>query len=397
MEKLRNPYSPGAGSPPPELVGRDALRESITISIARLRIGRYSKNTLLVGLRGVGKTVLLEQIRLDAERDGILTVRAETPERRSLPALLAPQLRTALLKLSRFESAKQAALHGLGTLAGFVKRLRVKYHDLELSFDTEPIEGEADSGDLEIDLSALMERVGEAAKAANTALILFVDEVQYLPEDQFGALISALHRCAQMRLPVGLIGAGLPQLRALAGNAKSYAERMFDFPAVGQLSDEDAREAILKPAAAEGIEYTDDALVEILRRTQNYPYFLQEWGKHSWDVATGSPITKEDVVIASSTALAALDASFFLVRFDRVTPAERNYLRAMAELGPGVHRSGDIAAVLGKKVSALGPLRERIIAKGMIWSPNHGETAFTVPLFDDFMKRIMPGDDWKRE
>ena len=397
MERLWNPYSPGAGSPPPELVGRDALRGDIAISIGRLRLGRYSKSVLLVGLRGVGKTVLLDQLRVDAERDGVLAVRAETPERRSLPALLAPQLRTALLKLSRVEAAKHAAAHGLGTLASFVKRLKVKYHDLELSFDTAPIEGEADSGDLEIDLSALMERVGEAAKVAGTALILFLDEVQYLPEDQFGALISALHRCAQMRLPIGVVGAGLPQLRALAGNAKSYAERMFDFPAVGQLTDDQARDAILKPAMAEGVEYTEDALAEILARTQNYPYFLQEWGKHSWDVATRSPITKEDVVIASSTALAALDASFFLVRFDRVTPAERKYLRAMAELGPGLHRSGDIATVLDKKVSTLGPIRERIIAKGMIWSPNHGETAFTVPLFDEFMKRIMPGDDWKTE
>jgi hypothetical protein len=172
---------------------------------------------------------------------------------------------------------------------------------------------------------------------------------------------------------------------------------MFDFPAVGQLTDDQAREAILKPAMAEGVEYTEDALTEILARTQNYPYFLQEWGKHSWDVAKSSPITKQDVVLASTTALAALDASFFLVRFDRVTPAERRYLRAMAELGSGLHRSGDIAAVLDKKVSTLGPIRERIIAKGMIWSPNHGETAFTVPLFDDFMKRIMPGDDWKSE
>lgn len=397
MERLRNPYSPGAGSPPPDLVGRDSLRQEIAISMGRIRIGRYAKNTLLVGLRGVGKTVLLEQLRLDAEREGILTVRAETPERRSLPALLAPQLRTALLKLSRFESAKQAALRGLGTLAGFVKSLRVKYHDLELSFDAQPIEGEADSGDLELDLSELMERVGEVAKTAGTALILFLDEVQYLPEDQFGALIAALHRCAQMRLPVGMVGAGLPQLRALAGNSKSYAERMFDFPAVGQLRDEDARDAILKPAADEGVEYTEDAISEILARTQNYPYFLQEWGKHSWDVAVRSPITREDVIIASKTALAALDASFFLVRFDRVTPAERKYLRAMAELGPGIHRSGDIAAILNTKASFLGPLRERIIAKGMIWSPGHGETTFTVPLFDDFMKRIMPGDDWKTE
>lgn len=397
MDRIHNPYSPGAGSPPPELVGRNTLREEVGISIARIRAGRSAKNTLMVGLRGVGKTVLLERLRIEAEDSGILTVRAETPENRSLPALLAPQLRSALLKLSRTESAKDVAFRGLSALAGFVRGLKLKYNDIELTYDTEPTPGEADSGNLEVDLSALMERVGEAAKAANTAVVSFLDEVQYLEEDQFAALIAALHRCAQRQLPVGLVGAGLPQLRALAGHAKSYAERMFDFPPVGPLSEADAREAIAKPAAVEGITYTDEALTEILRQTQGYPYFLQEWGKHSWNVAAASPITRNDVDMASESAIAALDHSFFRVRLDRLTPGERKYLRAMAELGPGPHRSGDIATILGKKVSAIGPLRERIIAKGMIWSPAHGDTAFTVPLFDEFMKRIMPGEDWRNE
>ncbi|MDQ2925997.1 MAG: ATP-binding protein [Acidobacteriota bacterium] len=397
MNRVDNPYSPGAGAPPPELVGRDALREEVAISIARLRVGRSAKNTLMVGLRGVGKTVLLERMRVDAEREGVLTVRAETPENRSLPALLAPQLRSALLNLSRIDAARELATRGLSALAGFVKRLKVKYSDLELSYDVEPTLGEADSGDLEVDLSALMERVGEAARMAETAVIIFIDEVQYLPKDQFGALIAALHRCAQRSLPVGVVGAGLPQLRALAGHAKSYAERMFDFPPIGPLPNEEAKLAISKPADAVGISFTEAALTEVLHKTQGYPYFLQEWGKHSWDVAKQSPITEVDVKSASSAVVAALDHSFFLVRFDRLTPAERKYLRAMAELGPGPHRSGDIATVLGKKVSALGPLRERIIGKGMVWSPNHGDTAFTVPLFDGFMKRIMPGDGWKTE
>ena len=397
MNRFGNPYAPGAGAPPPDLAGREALRKEVALSIGRLRLGRSAKSTLLVGLRGVGKTVLLEQMRLDAEAEGVVTVHAETPERRSLPALVAPQLRSALLKLSRVEAAKAMAQTGLSALAGFAKGLKVKFHDLELSHDATPIPGEADSGNLEVDLTALMERVGEAATAAGTAVILFLDEVQYLEESQFAALISALHRCTQRRLPIGLVGAGLPQLRSLAGNAKSYAERMFDFPAVGPLNPAEAEEAVRKPALEENVEYTDEAMEEILERTRGYPYFLQAWGKHSWDIAARSPITGEDVVAASEAAVAALDASFFLVRFDRVTPAERLYLRAMAELGPGPHRSGDIAAVAGKKVSALGPLRERMIAKGMIWSPAHGETAFTVPLFDQFMKRIMPGTDWRAE
>lgn len=378
-------------------MGRDTVRREVELAIARLRLGKSAKNTLMVGLRGVGKTVLLERLRLDAEATGVLTVRAETPENRSLPALMTPQLRSALLKLSRFEAAKDMAAHGLGALAGFAKRLKFKYSDLELSYDAEPIAGEADSGDLEIDLSALLERVGETARAAGTAVVLFVDEVQYLPEEQFAALIAALHRCIQRQLPIGMVGAGLPQLRALAGRAKSYAERMFDFPPIGPLPDEDARLAITKPAEAAGMNFTEDALMEILERTKGYPYFLQEWGKHSWDVAETSPIQRGDVLVASREVMAALDHSFFRVRFDRMTKGESRYLRAMAELGPGPHRSGDIATVLGKKVSAIGPVRERIIAKGMIWSPAHGDTAFTVPLFDEFMKRIMPGDAWKTE
>lgn len=397
MDPYNNPYAPGAGAPPPDLVGRDRLREEVSIAIHRWKLGRTAKNTLLVGLRGVGKTVLLERMRSDAEAAGVITVRAETPERRSLPALLAPQLRSALLKLSYTEAARDATTRALSALAGFAKRLKVKYSDLELSFDAEPIAGEADSGDLDVDLSALMERAGEAAQAGGTAIVLFVDEVQYLPQEQFAALISALHRCTQRSLPIGFVGAGLPQLRALAGNAKSYAERMFDFPAVGPLTDAEAVEAIRKPAWAAGANFTDDAMLEILSRTGGYPYFLQEWGKHSWDVAVGPTITQADVLRASAVTVAALDASFFLVRFDRVTPAERAYLRAMAELGPGPHRSGDIAATLRKKVSALGPFRERMILKGMIWSPSYGDTAFTVPLFDEFMKRIMPGDDWRSE
>lgn len=379
------------------MVGRDSLREDISVAIARLRLGRSAKSTLMVGLRGVGKTVLLEQLRGDAEAQGVLTVRAETPEKRSLPALLAPQLRSALLKLSMVEAASDLAARGLSALAGFAKRLKVKYSDLEISLDAEPTPGESDSGDLEVDLTSLLERLGEAARAAGTAVILFLDELQYVEEEQFGALISALHRCAQRQLPVGIVGAGLPQLRAVAGNAKSYAERMFDFPRIGPLGDLEAREAVRKPALEEGVDFEEDAMSELLARTQGYPYFLQEWGKHSWDVAARSPITREDVITASTTAVAALDASFFLVRFDRVTPAERKYLRAMAELGPGPHRSGDIAAALGKKVSTLAPLRDRIIDKGMIWSPSHGDTAFTVPLFDEFMKRIMPGNDWKTD
>ncbi|MDX8406590.1 MAG: hypothetical protein R8K50_10650, partial [Mariprofundus sp.] len=286
-------------------------------------------------------------------------------------------------------------IRALRGLAGFATSLKFKYADIEVGLDFDPEPGLADNGNLESDLQDLVEIVGLAAKEANTALVLLIDELQYVKENELAALITALHRAAQRRLPVTLVGAGLPQLRGKMGNAKSYAERLFDFPAIGPLSDPDARDAILKPAIEEGVSITDQAIQEILDDTRGYPYFLQEWGKHSWNIADESPIDKADVKSAASYAIAALDESFFRVRFDRLTPLEKNYLRAMAELGAGPHRSGDITAVLGRDVRALAPTRNNLINKGMIWSPNHGDTAFTVPLFDQFMRRIMPNDDWK--
>ena len=396
MDPVSNPFAPGAGTPPPELAGRNDLRETVRVAIERVRRGLPTKSILMVGLRGVGKTVLLDRMRDDAEATGIQTVRIEAPEIRSLPALLAPQLRQALLRLSRNEQAKDLAQRALRALAGFAKALKVKYQDIEVGVDFDPEPGLADNGDLEHDLQALLEAVGAAAQKAGTALILFIDELQYVQENELAALITALHRTAQRSLPVVLVGAGLPQLRGRMGHAKSYAERLFDFPEIGALAEPAAKIAIRKPAEAQGVEIDEEALRRIVQETHRYPYFLQEWGKHAWDTAGASPITLRDVDRASKTAVAALDESFFRVRFDRLTPVEKKYLRAMAELGPGPHRSGDIAEKLDRKVTSLGPTRNQLIAKGMIWSPSHGDTAFTVPLFDEFMRRIMPGDDWRR-
>lgn len=395
MDPISNPYSPGAGTPPPELAGRDELRERVRIAAQRIRIGNPAKSVLMVGLRGVGKTVLLDQMRNDAERAGLHTLRLETLEDRSLPALLAPQLRLALIRLSRVESAKQLAQRGLSALAGFVRSLRVRYQDIEVGIDADPEPGLADNGELEGDLAALLEQVGRTAAKADTALILFIDELQYIEEDQFAALIAALHRCAQQKLPIAMVGAGLPQLRGRAGRAKSYAERLFDFPEVGPLKRSEAFDAIAKPANARQVEFEPPALEKIFDRTLGYPYFIQEWAKQAWDHAVHSPITVQDVSDASVRTIAELDESFFRVRFDRMTPLEKRYLRAMAELGAGPHRSGDIADTLLRKVSALAPTRSSLIHKGMIWSPNHGDTAFTVPLFDEFMKRAMPDEHWR--
>lgn len=393
MDPIQNPYSPAAGSPPPELAGRDKLREQIRIAIARIRRGNSAKSVLMVGLRGVGKTVLLDQMRQDPDKEGVYTIRIEAPENRSLPALLAPQLLQVLLRLNRVEVAKDLAQRGLRALAGFAKGLKPKFNDIEVGIDYEAEPGLADNGDLEVDLTSLLEQVGLAGQNAHSAVVLFIDELQYIEEVEFAALLSALHRCAQRKLPLTVVGAGLPQLRGLAGQAKSYAERLFDYPVLGPLEASEAERAIVKPARDQGVEYTKEAVEEIISATHGYPYFLQEWAKHAWDVADKSPISLNHVKAASVEAIAALDESFFRVRSDRLTPSEKRYLRAMAELGPGPHRTGNIATVLKKAVNSLGPVRKSLITKGMVWSPNHGDTAFTVPLFDEFMRRIVP--EWE--
>lgn len=395
MDPITNPYAPGAGAPPPELAGRDEVREAMRIAIGRVRLGRAAKSAMLVGLRGVGKTVLLDRIREDAIGAGAITARIEAPEKRSLPALLAPQLRQGLIALSRVQAAKDLSVRGLRALAGFVRGLRLKFGDIEVGLDYEPEPGLADNGDLEHDLQDLFEVVGEAARAAGTVYVIFIDELQYVEEPELAVLITVMHRMAQRRLPLMLIGAGLPQLRGRVGDAKSYVERLFDFPAIGALPELASIDALVVPAIHEGVSYETAAVRAVLDLSQGYPYFLQEWGKHAWDVAHASPITKSDIDLASVSVIAALDESFFRVRFDRLTPSEKRYLRGMADLGAGPHRSGDIANHLDRKVTSLAPLRNGLIAKGMIWSPNHGDTAFTVPLFDQFMQRIMPGDDWK--
>jgi hypothetical protein len=395
MDPIRNPYAPGAGSQPPELAGRDAIRQSVRIAFERIKIGRPSKSILMIGLRGVGKTVLLDRMREDAEIGGMQTVRIEASENRSLPSIIAPQLRVTLIKLSRKEAAKDLAERALKGLAGFAKAMKLKYQDIEVGLDFDPEPGLADNGDLESDLQDLLAAAGLAAQAANTCIALFIDELQYVKEDQLAALITALHRASQRKLPIGLVGAGLPQLRGRMGRAKSYAERLFEFTELGPLSPSDAKLAIMKPAQEEGVEYNSAALEQIVDQTQGYPYFLQEWGRHTWAVAESSPITEADVNIASKQIVADLDASFFRVRFDRLTPTEKKYLRAMASLGAGPHRSGDIAHQLKRAVTSLAPTRNQLISKGMIWSPHHGDTAFTVPLFDEFMQRIMPGNDWQ--
>lgn len=390
MDPRLNPYAPGAGSPPPELAGRDPILENIAISLDRIKAKRQAKSILLIGLRGVGKTVLLNRISQDAEAHGIVCMSFEAPEERSLPSMLVPTLRAALLKLDRYKGAKDILQQAWGGLASFIRSAKMKYEDIEIYLDIEPALGTADTGDLELDLSDLFDAIGNAASDRKTAVVIFIDEMQYVKEEELAALITALHRCQQHQLPLTVVGAGLPQLVGNTGRAKSYAERLFEFPVIGELDREAALRAVQAPAEREEIGFEADALEEIMEQTHGYPYFLQEWGKHVWLIAERSPITLDDVNSATELALTALDTSFFRVRYDRCTPTERQYLRAMAELGPGPHKSGDIAEVMGRVVQSVAPLRSSLISKGMIYSPEHGDTAFTVPLFNEFILRTMP-------
>jgi hypothetical protein len=390
MDPRTNPYAPGAGTPPPELAGRDDIIERATIALERIRAGRAARSLILYGLRGVGKTVLLNRIRLDVESQRISTVRMEAPEGRSLPALLAPALRAALIRLDKLEAAKAGAHKALRALAGFASALKVKFKDIEIGLDVKPEKGLADSGDLDTDLAELIATVGEAAAEGKTAIALFIDELQYVREEELAALITALHGASQAQLPITMVAAGLPQLLGQTGRARSYAERLFEFVSIDRLESEAATAALCVPAQKQRVRFASGAIGLILEQTHCYPYFLQEWGKHSWNVASASPISVVAAEKATALALSELDASFFRVRFDRLTPSEKRYMRAMAELGAGPHRSGDVAEVLRKKVTTVAPTRNALIAKGMIYSPSHGDTAFTVPLFDGFMKRIMP-------
>ncbi|MEQ1537661.1 MAG: ATP-binding protein [Sphingorhabdus sp.] len=389
MDPRRNPFAPGAGSRPPELAGREAAMESVAIALDRIRNGRHAQSAILIGLRGVGKTVLLNEMRRAAEGEGIVTVPIEAPEGQSLPAMLVPALRTALLKLDRGQAAMTLAKRGLGALARFVKAFKLSYGELEASIDLGEI-GIADNGNLESDLIDLIDLVGAAAGERGTSLVLFIDELQYVPERELAALITALHRARQNDRPITMVAAGLPQLAGQMGKAKSYAERLFLFTSIGPLDTTAATAAIVHPIEAEECSIEPDAIARILEITRGYPYFLQEWGKQCWDAADRCPITAEDVEIAIPTAISALDDSFFRVRFDRMTPTEKRYLRAMADLGEGPYNSTAIAEHLGRKPSSFGPVRASLVAKGMIYTPGYGQTAFTVPLFDAFMRRIMP-------
>lgn len=388
MNPVRNPFTPGAGTPPPELAGRRDILEKAEIMFKRLRLNKSEKSILFIGLRGVGKTVLLNEVERIAQDAGCKSVLIESHEKKNLATLLLPSLRQLLFQFDRMEQLSEKVKRGLRVLKSFVNGLKLKYRDIEICLDIDPEIGTADSGDLEADLPFLLEAVAEAAFARNTAVVIIIDELQYISEQELSALIMSIHRIGQRKLPLALIGAGLPQLIGLTGRSKSYSERLFDFIAIGPLEKNDAIQALRGPILEQGAEITDEALEEIYQQTQGYPYFLQEWGYQIWNLATKLPIDIKTVMQATAVSIRRLDSGFFRVRFDRLTPREKEYLYALALLGNGPHRSGEIAEKLNTSPQQVSPIRNGLIKKGMIYSPAHGDTDFTVPLFADFMKRV---------
>jgi hypothetical protein len=341
---------------------------------------------IITGLRGVGKTVLLDEFRRMAEAAGWASVEAEITKTLDFPARIAQLVRRALLQIAPKERWKDRTRNAAAVLKSF--SLTVKPDgSISAGLGVEALRGLGDTGDLSEDLSDLLVALGEAAEEAGTGVVFLLDEIQFLDAPSFEALIAALHKTVRRSLPVTLAAAGLPQMPRLAGEAKSYSERLFRFPTIGELPRDAAREALAAPAAELMVEYSDAAMAFVIEYTQGYPYFLQEYGKVLWDEASTSPIDVEDAREALPLVEARLDEGFFRVRAERTTPLELQYLRAMAELGTGPQRAGDVAAQLGKRAEQLGPTRSRLIDKGLLYTPSHGLAAFTVPQFDRYLRR----------
>jgi len=387
MDIANNPFMAGAGSKPPELVGRDHVLEAATTELQRVRLGRPSKGIVLVGLRGVGKTVLLNRIQELAVDQRCEVAVVEADENKKLAQLLLPPLRSMLFRLDRLHNVNDKIKQAWNALSNFARAFKFKFENIELRYDPTP--GVADSGDFETDLLDLLIAVAEASSAAGTASVIIIDEMQYLDKRELSALISCIHKLIQRQMPLAIFGAGLPQIRRLAGDSKEYSERLFKFIEIGALSKEDAAAALYSPAKRQGVEFEASALDELVKITGGYPYFLQEWGTHVWNIAQCSPIQVPDVRAANVRAQSALDESFFRVRFERTTPKERRYLRAMAEIRQPAPKASDIAAILMEDARSLAMTRAALTKKGMIYSPTHGNTVFTVPLFDDYMRRTM--------
>jgi hypothetical protein len=388
VDPVRNPYSPGAGTRPPALVGRDREIEAMDVALQRLLLGRDGRSQMLTGLRGVGKTVLLNEFEILADGRGYFHEHVEVAEDGVLAGALVAAFRRVLLTMDAKRRIGDRVKRALGILKAFNLRLA---DGVEISLDVEAVFGPADSGDLASDLAALFVELGEVARDHGAGVFLTIDELHYVDLKTLSALVVGLHRATQLRLPITIAGAGLPSLAIVTGEAKTYAERLFTFPQVASLPRELAAEALVTPALDEGVAWSDDALDRVLAVTQCYPYFLQEFAKAAWDVSDGPDrIALDDVERSLPVAVAELDDGFFRVRTGQTSTSERLYLRAMAELGPGPVRTAEVASLLGKRTNALAPARDHLIKRAVCYSPRWGEIDFTVPMFGDFMKRQLP-------
>jgi hypothetical protein len=386
MRAQDNPYTPNAGASPPALVGRDEELEAFEVLLARLLRGHTEQSMLITGLRGVGKTVLLTRFEELAREGGWTTVEAEITKNSEFGDRMANLVRRALLQIAPRARWKERAIRAAGVLRAFQITLRSD-GSLTAGFDVEPSEGLADSGRLDEDLTDVFVALGEAAQQHETGVVFLIDEVQFLDVAEFEALIAAIHKTVQRQLPITLVGAGLPQLPRLAGEAKSYAERLFKFPRIGRLSDDQARAALAEPANLLGVDFEPDALTAVVDYSEGYPYFLQEYGNTLWNQIDESPVTAEDAAVAEAAVEAKLDGGFFRVRAERTSELEQRYLRAMAELGPEPQGAADVAALVGRTSQQVAPIRARLIDKGLLYTPGRGLAAFTVPQFDRFMRR----------
>ena len=391
MDSIRNPYTPNAGATPEIVAGRAEYVRAFGVLLERLRRGRTEQSMILTGLRGVGKTVLLNEFaeQARAAKWEVVEVEASKHEDAHFRQLFASLLRSALLQISPRKRWNDRARRAAEVLTSFALSVNPE-GTWTMTWDVAPAEGLADHGDLAMDLTDVLVAVGEAAQDSGRGIAILVDEVQFLQSRQLEALIQALHKTVQRRLPVTFVGAGLPQIAELAGDAKSYAERLFRFPMVDSLAETDARDALTTPAEREGARFTEDAVSLALEITKGYPYFIQELGYQVWEIAEGPTITAEDIDTAREGYLAKLDGSFFRVRLNRSTPLQTAYLRAMAELGPDPAKASDVARVLRRESTQLGPTRAELIDMGLLYTPDHGYAAFTVPDFDEFMKRAVP-------
>jgi hypothetical protein len=384
MDPIKNPYTPNAGSRPAALAGRDAQLEQFRVLIGRLKDGATDQSMIIRGLRGVGKTVLLNAFEDRAEADGFLTYYHElTPE----SGLLREITRDAQVALTRLDLGKRVTAGIRGRLAHLSAIKVTGPEGIEISLDLK----RADEALLTRELSDLFVALGDAARSKSRGVCLLIDEVQFADEVEFRAVISALHRATQRSLPITMAAAGLPQIPRLTGEARSYAERLFDFPVIANLDADAATAALVAPARAREVDYTASALRAALDWTGGYPFYIQQLGKHAWNLASRSPIGGEVIAAAIPAAQTALDSSIYQVRVQRATEAERHYLRAMAELGSGPYRSGNVARKAGKSTAALSQIRQRLLDKGLVYATeDYGHVDFTIPRFDEFLRRHMP-------